>query len=292
MKSRIDLRRVLADPLHWSRIVLYVVIATVVIGALQHYVNRRSSQRGLYEVLNNVIPMADPAVLAGGIEMVEASRAFAGYGSRGEWRGEITGVMMSMVFLYLIGPSLLAWGVRARMRRRRGEPSSAPVAAIALAIAIGCWSVLMLVPGFSHAYATFGESAQETARAAAGEEESALWTEMMLMVNRAQVAYFTAGDPWEVGNSWQMSDGSRQPALSIVQLVDPGVVAVIKDSRHAVIGGRSYELIVERADSLTLRGTCPPIPLNENGEPIFNDNGARALTFGITPSTCSVAFHP
>ena len=55
MKSRIDLRRVLADPLHWSRIVLYVVIATVVIGALQHYVNRRSSQRGLYEVLNGFL---------------------------------------------------------------------------------------------------------------------------------------------------------------------------------------------------------------------------------------------
>lgn len=291
MKSTIDLRPVLSDPLHWVRIVLYILIATVAIASLQHYVNRRSSQGGWCAALNNVLPMADPAVLAGGVEMVEASRAFAGYGSRGEWRGEITGVMMSMVFLYLVGPTLLVWGVRARARRRRGESGAAPVTAIAVAIAVGCWSVLMLVPGFQYAYATFGEFERETARAGARLEEEALWNEMMLMANRAQVAYFVAGEPWEVRNTWQMSDGSRQPALSIVQLIDPGAVAVIADSRHAVIAGRSYELIVERADSLTLRGTCPPIPLKENGEPLYEDNGARALSIGVTPSQCSVVYH-
>ncbi len=291
MRSKTDFRAVLTDPLHWMRIVLYVVIATVVLGSLQHYVNRRSSQGGWCAVLNTLIPMADPAVLAGGIEMIEASNAFAGYGSRGVWRGDITAVMMSMVFLYIVGPTLLVWGLRGRARFRRHEPGTPPAAVIAVAIAAGCCSVMLLVPGFRYAYSTIGEHERDIARVAAMEDEAALKDEMLLMAHKAQVAYFVAGEPWQVGGSWQMSDGSRQPALSIVQLIDPGAIAVIKDSRHALIGGRSYELIVERADSLTLRGQCPPIPPEVHGEPIFGNNGARDITIGVTPSTLSLAYN-
>lgn len=290
MKLKIDLRPILTDPLHWVRIVLYVTVAMVAFSSLQHAINRRSSQGGWCAVLNTIVPMLDPAMLAGGIEVEEAMNAFAGYGSRGVWRGGITAVMTSMVFLYLLGPTLFVWGLRARVKYRQGGSGAPHAAVIAGALACGGCSLLMLLPGLYSAYAAIGEREQDVWRSKAMQEECALLEEISLMARKAQVAYFVAGEPWQLAGSWQMSDGSKQPALSIVQLIDPGVDAVIKDSRHAVIRGRSYELIVERADSLTLRGACPPVPLNKNGEPAFETGGGRSITIGVTPALLALAY--
>lgn len=290
MKLRIDLRTLIADPLHWVRIVLYVLVAMVAFASVRLYINRHSSQGGWCAVLNDVVPIADPVVMAGWIEVEEAVHAFAGYGSRGVWRGTITGVMTSMVVLYLIGPTLLVWGIRARARWRPGEPGTPHAGVIAAALVFGICSVTMLLPGFFSAYAAIEGHEEDLVQQAVGAEECTLLTELTLMARKAQVAYFVAGEPWQLAGSWQMSDGSRQPALSIVQLIEPGVDAEITDSRHAVIGGRCYELVVERADSLTLRGTCPPVLMRENGGPVFETGGERSIAMGITPASVSLAY--
>lgn len=291
MKSKIDLRPLIADPLHWVRILLYVLIAMVAFTSVRLSISRHSSQGGWYAALNDVVPIADPALLAGWIEVEEAVHAFAGYGSRGVWRGTITGVMTSMVLLYLVGPTLLVWGIRARARWRLREPGTPHAGVIAAALVFGLCSVMMLLPGFFSAYAAIEDHEEDLVQQAVAAEECTLLTELTLMARKAQVAYFVAGEPWQLAGSWQLSDGSKQPALSIVQLIEPGVDAEITDSRHAVIGGRSYELVVERADSLTLRGTCPPVIVGENGEPVFESGGERSIAMGITPASLSLAYN-
>lgn len=115
-----------------------------------------------------------------------------------------------------------------------------------------------------------------------------LTDDLLLMAHKAQVAYFVAGEPWQLAGSWQLSDGSKQPALSVSQLIEPGVDARIHDSRHAVIDGRTYELTVERADSVTIRGTLPASCQTmtfPDGEPL-----PIAYCIGVTPQRVTMQF--
>jgi hypothetical protein len=290
MKLKIDLRPVLTDPLHWFRIVIYVALVAVLAGPLQVALQKRAARGGWPAIWNAVLPPAAPPLIAAGIEVEEAMAKFAGYGSRGVWRATITATMMSMVCAYLVGPTLLIWGMRAHARYRLRDPGAPRAWVIAVALTLGGFSLVSLLTSAGIAYV-----AQESYTRMLGERVEAdarnrLTDELLLMARKAQVAYFVAGEPWELAGSWQLSDGSKQPALSVAQLIEPGVDALIPDSRHAVIDGRTYELTVERADSVTIRGILPPLC-----QTITLDDGSTLpleYRVGVTPQTVTMQLQP
>ena len=290
MKLKIDLRPVLTDPLHWFRIVVYVALVAVVAGPLQGALQKRAARGGWPAVWNAVLPPAAPPILAASIEVEEAMARFAGYGSRGVWRESITATMMSIVCAYLVGPTLLVWGMRAWSRYRLREPGAPRASLIAVALTLGGFSLVSLVTTGSIAYVAHESYARMCGEHVEADARGQLTDDLLLMARKAQVAYFVAGEPWQLAGSWQLSDGSRQPALSVVQLIEPGVDALIPDSRHAVIDGRTYELTVERSDSVTITGilpsSCQTITLS--------DGSPMPLTYciGVTPQTVSMQLQP
>jgi hypothetical protein len=290
MKMRIDLRAVLADPLHAVRIILYVVCATIVLGPLQQFFLMKIGCGEPVVALTPGLTPVQPPVLAGGVEVREGLLQFNGATARGLWNGTITSVMMSMVFAYLVGPALLVWGLRARGRYRMKDPAAPGATKIAVALAVGGFSVVSLLPSLGLAYRSTATYESMVADNAASEELDSMSTTLSLMARKAQVAYFVAGEPWQLSGSWQLSDGSKQPALSIVQLIEPGVDAMITDSRHAVIDGRSYELAVVRADSLILRGQVAPAHPPQSGGAATDNGVGRSVTFGVTPYLLTMTY--
>lgn len=283
MKMRIDLRPLLTDPLHGVRIVLYIVCAAIALGPLQQSLLSRISIGDHMFSTNLGFPPAQPPLIAGGVEVGEGILQYSGGTARGVWNAPVISVMMSMVFVYLVGPSLLVWGFRARARYRMKDPSASGATKIAVALAVGGFSVLSLLPGLGVAYSSRATHEIIVADNEASRELDCMATSLSLMARKAQVAYFVAGEPWQLAGSWQMSDGSKQPVLSIVQLIEPGVDAVIADSRHAVIDGRAYELVVERADSLTIKGECAaahPKMSSLSGE---REASMPGMCVGVTP---------
>ena len=291
MKMRIDLRPFVNDPLHWARLVVYVVLVTWGASVVRDHLFTTPPYGKWLTLRNHVLLLAaPPPVLAAGIGVEEVMAEFTGHSTRGVWRESVSAVMISLVGAYLVGPALLVWGLRARTRFRTAELKLPRAWMIVGAITLGGTSVAFLMPALFDAYMSQKLHERMVEDNVSADMNMRLSSELTLMAYKAQVAYFVAGEPWDLPASWQLSDGSRRPALSIVQLLEPGVDALVPDSRHAVIDGRVYEVTVVRADSLTITGLLPPADLS--ARPADDRRWCSGFTVGVTPQQVTMNILP
>lgn len=283
MKKKIDLRAVFTDPLHAGMIAVYIVVVMMIVIPVQHAIMVRSSAGWWYATLNTIMPPLLPPEVAVSAEIEEAVHRIQGWDHHGAWRSVVTSMMSTMVISYLVGPSLFVWGLRARARAREHAAGWVRTTAIAVALAFGGGSVIALLPSVLNAYQFHRAHEETVSNVAKGKAGDRLSDELFMMANRAQVAYFVPENPGEQAGSWQCTDGSARPVLSIARLIPPGTEASMIDARHAVIGDMSYELVIETPDSLTIRGKCMASISEVTGDNAPSDSVRSGLLLGVTP---------
>jgi hypothetical protein len=257
MKVRIDLRPVLRDHVHPVRIALYIMAAIVILLPLQEKILHRAGWGNKGAPACNELPPACPAVLAGGIETAEGRLQFAGASARGVWSGQVSTVLVALVIAYVVGPAALVWGLRAWSRYRQHIAVRGGATSIGLALAFG-GSLLATVLA-EPVYAVVGtrQLAMLMRDDRFRERYDALETELYAMAKSAQVRYFRSGTMRGHGHSWLTGDRSRTPAIRIGDVLDAAAGRVAADTMTVCLGSTTFSLHVDRADSLTIRGSVP-----------------------------------
>lgn len=293
MKFKIDFRPVLADPLHGVRIVLYVLFLVVVFFPLQKVLLHKVGWGHSFEGATSLFYLAQPAILAGGIEVQEGIHSFGGNSNRGVWSGQITSVLVSIISAYILGPALLAWGLRARFRRRRNLSGNAGVTWIAIALTLGSLSLVSIVPAPVYAIIgseTFKMMANDCVRS---ERQDYMSDELFMMARKAQVMYFL---PCEMGGgnqSWMARDGSGNPVIDISGVLPPAQAGEDDRGQSPSGSGGRYSLHVERADSLTIRGVLAEAGVEGSGVEGSSDQSARVeMCVGVTPDRVNIISAP
>ena len=158
MNIKTNMRRVLADPLHPVRIVLYIAVAVLILSPMQERLLRFAGWGNkAAPVYQDLLP-AYPAILAGEIERSEGILEKAGASARGIWSGQVASALLTMLFHYVVGPAALVWGLRAWFRYRHRERVRGGATAIAFALAIGGFTLFSILP--SPVYAIKGSRMQ------------------------------------------------------------------------------------------------------------------------------------
>ena len=253
MKLKTDFRPILADPLHGVRIVLYIVVLAAVFVPLQKELLRAAGWGRSFDGGNPVFSLAQPAILAGGIEVQEGIHHFNGKSGRGVWSGQTTSVLIALVLTYILGPALFAWGLHARAQWRRNPLGNAGVTRIALALSFGGMSLVSIIPAPMYAVisnTTYGTMVHDCRVSAVQDKIS---EDLFQMARRAQVIYFLPGKMGGGNQSWLAPDRSGNPVIDISRIVLPTQSAEC-DSLCGSGCETVYSLSIERADSLTIRG--------------------------------------
>ncbi len=285
MNLRTRLRAALADPLHPLCIGLAIVLATVAMHALEVPFLRMMGWGNEAAPVYHELPLVQPAVLAGGIEVAEGILQFNGHSARGVWSGQVTSALLALLFLYVIGPGLLVWGLLARMRYRDHQPVRGGATAVILALAIGGCSVVMLLPAPVYAIASNTIHAAMVRDSESSAVRDGLDLELYLMARKAQVRFFSSASGRWQRHSWMAKDGSGRPAIRIEDLVDTFPGRAVQDTAGLRIGDETYTLHVDRCDSITIVGTIPWRGFSFSEVKDSHPVRPLRLVMGVTPET-------
>lgn len=283
MKFRIDLRSALKDPLHGIWIGCYIGAVMIAFGPVQDSLMRFAGWGDPAAALAHAIPPAQPAAMAGGIEVDEGILQFTDHTARGIWSGRVTATLAAILISYVIGPALLVWGIRARARYRQRITVRGGVPVIAAALALGGMTFAALVPSPLLALSGQRTHAMLVRDFRYGETLDDLNVELYVLARNAQVRYHRSGDPRGGGHSWLEAGHAGPGSLHVADLLDPACRAQVTDSDRVMIGPQVFSLHVERADSLTLRGTvtCEPSSWSSANEAGTLDT--LSMVVGVTP---------
>lgn len=289
MKFRINFRPVLTDPLHGVRIVLYILLLTVVFLSLQRVLLKGAGWAQSFDGANPLSVLAQPALLAGGIEVQEGILHFNGKSGRGVWNGQITFVLMLIILTYVLGPALFAWGLHARARWHRNLSGNVGATRIAFALALGGLSLMSIIPAAMYAvisnatYKTMVHDCQVSAK------QDNMSVELFQMGRRAQVIYFLPAEMGGGNQSWLARDGSGNPVIDISRIQIPTQSADDNPDLYGAGNGNRYSLRVERADSLTIRGVSVEIDVQGADGVARGDYAERVeVCIGVTPDRVNV----
>ena len=154
---RISLRQLLKEPLHPAWIVLAIVELAVIFTVVNHLLARgfldqrwlphfNAAETGLFGQDFHQVFFGS-YLIAGGERVGEGIMAWSGKASPGEWRVGLILVISSMIFSFIVGPSLLLWGLTERKnwmegRRTQFGPSViVPVTALGGYLLVGAFSL-------------------------------------------------------------------------------------------------------------------------------------------------------
>ncbi len=290
MKFRIDLQRAVKDPLHGIWIACYIGAAMIALGAVQEsFVHVAGWGDPAIPIAHAVLP-AQPAVLAGGIEVAEGILQFSGHTARGVWSGYVTTTLMAMLISYMVGPALLVWGIRARARHRQQIAVRGGVPAIAAALALGGSTLAAVVPAPLYALVSHRTYTMLERDHRHSEALDDLSVELYVMARNAQVEYHRSGEPRGGGHTWLTPVHGRKGPLRMCDLLGPGRGPQCTESAHVTIGRQMFSLRIERADSLTLHGlvVCEPpgcpAPADTSGQDTLS------MVVGVTPLNVNMIF--
>jgi hypothetical protein len=267
MKFKIDLSKVAADPLHPFRIIITIALFSAAVlslallaagmytmekAILQHY----DGQRDLWnEFTTLAVRTSQPQVIAAEIRAREGINRFHGIQEQRRWRGELTALLALLAFIFLIGPSLLVWGIRARARWYRAQHPRRGTVRIAAALAVGGFVVLSQAATIIMAVQSQGRLNTMVENAIASAERDAMEVEAIQMARKAQVLYFLSPKDGGCGLSWLAPDGSGRPAITISNIRQAGIpISKIMEPFYPQ-KPKSYVVEVYRSDSLSIRGT-------------------------------------
>ena len=292
MKIKIDLRAALKDPLHPIRLGLYIMLAIAIMVPLQEELLRLAGWGNIAAPVYYELPPAYPAVLAGGIEMAEGRLHSLGTSTRGMWSGQVSTALVTLLLAYVVGPAVLAWSLRARSRYRQRIPVRGGATSIALAMAFGGALAAAVLPEPVYAIAGTRQLAMLSRDDRFTERCEGLETELYAMARRAQIRYFRSGTKRGQGHSWLTGDRSGTPAIHIGDLLDTTAGQVPADTMTICLGNRTFSLCVERADSLTIRGTVPFEGNDRLPDPPEWLPHTIAMVAGVTPLVVHMVEEP
>ena len=209
MKSRINWDEFQTDPLHILRVLFVILIAAVFFTAISML---NLLTLGPYDA-SLLTYLGAPFILAGRIRAGEAISNFAGEQPVRAWTSETTIILATLLLTYIVGPTLLAWGFRARVRWRAAGPERGSPMPILLALALGGFLVFTAVRsivGGPVAVVTYERMKVDDE---ANARRNALMDELSLIAGRAQILYYL---PEEYGGGWKSVNG--QVLLTIDKL--------------------------------------------------------------------------
>ena len=283
MRSRIDLRPFLTDPLHPVRVLLYIICATVLLEPVQSLIIHKAGWAGSYRPLFTVFPPTQPADLAGGIEVLDGVLQFNGQSVRGIWTGQVTMALGAIVVLYLIGPTLLVWGIRARARYRQNIPVRGGATAIAFALALGGVSLLSVLPAPVYAVINARTKTIMMRDNRSCDNVDLMSVDLYMMARKAQVLYFLSGDTHNKKPSWLSHDRSGRPGIDIASLMTSGGKGSPRDSVFVTANGARYSLHVENADSITIHAVQDWEGMGPEGVAADGTQKALQMCIGVSP---------
>jgi hypothetical protein len=288
MRSRIDLRPVLTDPLHPVRIVLYIVCAAVLLDPVQSLLLQAAGWERSPGPVFTVFPPAQPAILAAGIEVQEGILQFNGHSARGLWTGQVTTAPVAIILSYLIGPALLVWGFRARARYRQDLPVKGGATTIALALALGGFSLCTVLPAPVYALIGARTKAVMMRDNRSSDVVDMMSVDLYMMARKAQVLYFLSGDSRDRMPSWLSLDGSGRPGIGIAGLITPGGQPHSGDSVFVSANGTRFSLHVERADSITIHAVQDWEGTGSEGGAADGTQKPLQMCIGVTPDNMNM----
>jgi hypothetical protein len=283
MKFTIDLR----DPLGWPRIFVYVFCGAMILPYCESLIIRHcnlfdATDRGL----SNVI-LAQPAILAGGKELVEGMKHFTGHSGRGVWDRDVTMILLSLIATFLVGPACLAWGFRARARYRE-QPNGGPgPVRIALAVAVGGVSLctITISPVLTFVSCSSYQSMVRDSRRNEGMD--VMTVGLYRIAQKAQTSYFLPASEGGCAGSWRGAN-TAEPLFDVQAIQKQGMA---KDAYW--LEGRpefkpKYHVQVDRPDSLTITGTMD----FDSASAIDADSASlRSLMIaGVTPDHINMVY--
>lgn len=288
MKTRIEIRDAWNDPLHPLRIALYVVIAIAIVVPLQERFLILAGWGNKASPVFDQLPAAYPAMLAGGIEFAEGRRESLGASTRGVWSPQVSTALVALLVAYVIGPAMLVWGLMARGRYRRHVAVRGGATSIAFALAFGGALVVTLLPEPVYAIVGTRRIASLSRDQRFIEKCEGLESELYAMARKAQVRYYRSGGARGVGHSWLAGGRPGAPAVRIADLIEHPDVQLSADTMTMHIGPMTFTLSIDRADSLTIRGTVPFEGAERLPEPPAWLPHTIAAVAGVTPLTVNL----
>jgi hypothetical protein len=283
MKFKIDIRSVLTDPLHAVRIVLYVIVAAMLFVPLERVFLESAGWSESVGQVFSPLPPAQPPILAGGIEVQEGVLGFNGHSARGIWTRQVTTALAAIIASYLICPTLLVWGIRARARYRNNVPVWGGATSIALALTFGGFSLLTILPAPVYAIVSGQTYAMMDRDCRSSEMLDAVSLDLYMMARKAQVKFFLSGDGREKRPSWFTQGASGKSAIDISSLLPPGKTATSADSVYVSGDGSRFTLRVERADSLTIHVIRDPEGSRHDADASEGTPTMLQMCAGVTP---------
>lgn len=267
MKFKIDLSKAAADPLHPARIIITISLlsAAVLLLALlaagmysmeKAILQQYDGQRDLWtEFSTLVLTASQPQVIAARIRSQEGIDRFGGIQEERQWQGDLTGLLALLTLVFLVGPSLLVWGIRARARWYHAPPPRRGTVRIAAALTIGGFVVLSQAATIIAAIQSQKRFTLMMEDIRSSAEWEALSSEAVLMARKAQVLYFLPPKDGGCGMSWLASDGSGKPAITLSDIRPAGIPSSKITEPFYPQQPKSYVVEVYRSDSLSIRGT-------------------------------------
>jgi len=296
MTFKTSLRRIWEDPLHPVWIMLAMLELVVIIALFNRFVLHGPVLRDVLVRIN--LPALDffledvnrvfwgSYIAAGGIRVSEGIAAFSGNSPAGSWVSAHTAVCISMVISYILGPSLLLWGLKARHQwviNKLAKPSSL---SILIATAAGGYIVagaLLLPVGAGMESWNRWQTMKADSRANALRDGAI--SSVSALGFQAQQLRWMAGS--KGGGPWSEAPGGITVAdlEKILPSMERGIW------QPGARGSMKYSLEIASRDSLTIWGIADLQGMNSDRTFRNKDGttGNAQVRAGVTPARVTIA---
>jgi hypothetical protein len=164
------------------------------------------------------------------------------------------------------------------------------VPAIACALALGGFTLSTVIP--APLYAIVGDRTHATILRDIHQSEllDELSVDLYMMARNAQVKYHRSGEPRGGEHSWLAQERGRTTSLRMSDLLDASRSFTCVDSACVIIDQKTFAVHVERADSITLRGTVTCEATSWAPARSINPQDTLAMVVGVTPLQVNMIF--
>ena len=288
MKFKIDWQQVRADPLHLGRIAIYIVVFGILVSIVDvDGIFFRELPQWVHAIPGWGI--LAPQAMAGGLQAEEAIERMSGQPKNRSWRRTHSGILIGILLLFILGPTLLVWGLRTRAQwRQMSAPRGSPFR-IAAALTVGGYLFVGLtVTTMMTSLVSLRNFRTQKSESALAANRDALALDLSLMAFKAQTFYHLPTKDGGGDGHWTKLPGREPSTLTLEDLaLGKSLMAHILDPLFPQQPSR-FVLEVFKEDSLAIWGIgheriADPTFLNKDGQ-----RGKIQVQYIVTPTATSV----
>lgn len=285
MKFRIDGQAFKTDPLHAGRL----AICIVVFGALVYFVDAIRAEfmpPFPFQLSYSVLP--PPHFYLAGLKVTEGIDRFGGDIGDPSWKWSYLKILVVLLFSFIVAPTLLVWGLRARAEwRQKRETRGSPIF-IAAALTVGGYYFLLLSFVALVAMPTqlwVMETQRKESRLAA--QRDAIAVDLQLMAFKARTFYHLPVPDGGGGGRWMNIPGRRSSTLTLEDIAHPEPVLARIYAPLFPQQPAHFVLEVFAGDSLAIWGVGHEEVADKSFPNKDSRRGKIQVCLGVGPTTIS-----